>query len=261
MQSDDMQLVQRIFTTQGYAKKIEQFRDYLGGDKQEQQLCDDYLDLVLKQYGPQAGEECLGFQVIRKFATTGADGGPEYLKWLKSHIDKAFGSSLLMVHALSKFTDRQISPSETLRRYIAEELIKRVSSNAEYLGGVLDPDYPHTLYHLLRFREKFPCYNTPEEWHQIFSSILASAEKTPSALIPDLAHLLIKDVRQEIAPSLEDSGFRFDNSYAVPLIPDSANRKRLVKLFLEYAASNDANLQIRKRIRGVVGDLRQFAEM
>ena len=256
-ETGDEKLPEKMLNSDVFADKLEQFRNYLGGKDKELQLCDSYLTLVLNLHGVKADDECTGFSVVRRLVTTGAGGGPEYEKWLMAQIEKAFAVSLRVVHSIYMFTERIVGGKEAIRRNVAEELIKRTSENPGYLGLVLDPDYPYTLYHLLRFRKEFPCFNTPEEWQSIVPPLLSAAENNPLIVVPHLANLIIRK-RQGFEIKEEQPLYWFENDYAEQLIPALEVRKRLFDVFQRYHEVEGTNPETIEKLNIVAADIKDY---
>ena len=257
----DEQLAGQMLDQEGFADKVEQFQSYVG-DENALRLCQEYLALCLTRFREKADEDtCQGFSVVERFAAIGQCGGPEYSQWLLARIDEAFEVSLRMVHTLYLFAVHWTNGREEMRRCVAEGFIRRVNGDVAYLGRVLDPGYPYTLYHFLRFRKDYPVYNTPEEWVGFVPSLLASAETAPQVVIPHVVNLIIDDRNQsEFVPPSERPQYIFAIEYAQKLVPDMGLRRRLVNLLTSYTASEASRPESVARIRAVGANLAAFAE-
>lgn len=251
------ELVQRMLSDMRYAEKVMQFRSYLDEATNGRRFCDEYLACALERHGPRADRDLPGFDLFRALATQGLNGGAAHHEWLTAKIDAAFEVSLRMVHTLHMLAERQSDGGRAVRDHVASSFIRRVSGAPDYLERVLDPGFPYTLRHILRFRGEYPSFNTAEDWQPIVPSLLSAARAAPGAIVPQWVNLLTRK-REGIDVEEGVPLFFLERDYAEKLLHQLSERQELIDLFSAYVRMPQAQRDCVEAIRSVDPELHAF---
>lgn len=261
--NEKTEFLERIFSEQGFAQKVEQFKSLLGRDDEDSKedsnellfFCGEYVHAALTKYGRKADLQLPGGDFVRRLATK-VIGDSNYVKWVKTMICESSKVSLKMAFDVFRFSENWVEGKDEVRRKFVEDFVEEVDKNSSYLGRVLDENYTYTLYHIMRFREQFSAYNKPEDWRPHMSVLMHSARTSPTVVVPHLATLLIRDKHVD---NPERREYVFEEDYANKLIPKKDQRQEYVDMLTAYVKLPEAQEAVSESVTAVINELTKFA--
>jgi len=253
-------LPDQIAANTTWAAKVVQFEGMIPTAKLTE-LIEDHLGALGRKMGGQAREESPGFRELRDLHNKRRGYHDKDPEWLSALLQIALEHSLELAHGVyTGYVDR-FSPefAELLpaRNSWVGGIRSRLSSQGStYLSRAVARDFPYALYHTMRYQDKYPSFGSAEEWRWLVPHILEAMAEHPEQIVPDVAVLVIRDMRGPRGG--EGVWFDFDQAYFEDLCVESCERTILAKGLLSYAEQQPASDSTSQKIRYVSEYLERY---
>lgn len=223
-----------------WAGKIVQFEGLLSTDRLFN-LIEDHIEALGGRLKGRARDQSPGFMELRELWRKRGDAHEKLGGRLETILLKALDCSLELAHDVYYwYVPRHDSDVKSgIRNRWIEELRRRVERRVDYLSGAMDAENPLSLFHTMRFRDEYPVYNAAQDWQWFVPHLIAAITRYPEETTPDIAHLLIRDMRG--ARGGEGAWFELDSEYFEGMCPAPEDRAALARGLLQYAESRSEN--------------------
>lgn len=240
VQGCDAVLPGKVAECKMWAEKITQYEGLMPTER-VLDLIEEHIRALGKTYGGGARDDSPGFMDLRDLWNRRGDAYEPFRDRLEAILLIALDYSLELSCCIYYwYVDRYSADVEhKVRVRWIEGLRERVEQREGYIGAVLDPEYPWALFHAMRFREEYSAYNTPEEWQWLVPHLLVAMAKVPEQVVPDVAHLLIRDMRGPRGG--QGAWFELEEKFLERLCPLPQDRAALASGLLLYAESRPEN--------------------
>jgi len=250
------QLPSKMAAEHSWACRVAQFDALIPTDRLVD-LIEDHTEACGAHLLGRAREESPGFLELHAIWRTRHEAHDVMEGRLESILLSALDYSLELAHGIyHRYVEGYADDLKTqIRDRWVAGLKERIEANAGYLTAAISPDYPHTLFHTMRYRAEYRSYNTPQEWQWLAGHLCASMQLHPDEMAPHVAHLLIRDERYAGG----GKGFGFDKEYFLGMCATTELRSRMCSLLLQYARVHSLNDTVTSRIQYVHDDLTGYA--
>lgn len=254
------ELPTKLATDVMWGAKLQQFKVLIRGSR-SLDLLSDYIEASGRIHRGSARMESPGFEPVHEIMK-GCDFSeyPEFLTRLGDILISALQFSLELAHAIYyRYTyARDSSVTQPLRKRWVEGFRELVESDSGYLASAVDPSYPYAIYHTLRFREEYPCFNKASDWQWLAPHLCASMRIFPAKVTPDIVRLFVRD--KQGAGDGRAPLFEFESKYFEEMCDSPRDRVELVSLLLKYGDAHSDNDPAAFGIRYVRGDLAKYCK-
>ena len=223
-----------------WAKKIVQFEGLFSTDRLFD-LIEDHIEALGGRLKGRARDQSPGFMELRELWRKRGDAHEKLGGRLETILLKALDCSLELAHDVYYwYVSRSDSDVKSrIRNRWIEELRRRVERRLDYLSGAMDAENPLSLFHTMRLENTYPAYNDPQDWQWFVPHLIAAITGYPEETTPDIAHLLIRDMRGPRGG--EGAWFELDSEYFEGMCPAAEDRAALARGLLQYAESRSEN--------------------
>ena len=242
-----------------WAEKIVQFEGILPTGRLVD-LIEDHVVALGKMHGGKAHDESPGFMDLRRLWRDRGDAYEPLRERVHLIILHSLDYSLELACSIYIWyvDSRNIGLERLIREQWVKDLRGRIEQRAGYLGDVLDAECPWALFHAIRYQDKYPAYNTPQDWQWLVPHLIAAVSAHPAGTVSNVAHLFIRDMRG--ARAGEGAWFEFEEKYFEEMCPLPEDRTALAGGLLKYAESYSENDPTAFMIRYVNESLSRYCE-
>lgn len=223
-----------------WAEKIFQFEGVLPTGRLAD-LIEDHIEALGSMLKGRARDSSPGFRELLDLWQKRGEAHEKLGGRLDAFLLKALDYSLELAHDVYYwYVPRHDSDAKSrIRNRWIEELRRRVECRVDYLSGAMDSEHPWSLFHTMRFEEKYPAYNEPQDWQWLVPHLITAITRHPDETTPDIAHLLIRDMRGPRGGA--GAWFEMESEYFEGMCPVAEDRAALARGLLQYAESRSEN--------------------
>lgn len=268
------ELAQRMLNTYGFAAKVEQFdasgivQCRLDGG-QLRKLASQIHELTLNHDGAKANMREVD-AMETPFRLAPGRKYPEKLhsKWLEKEIKNALNTSLRLALDLALFWGEvhfgnNVRPAA--REVILTGVKSRIDTDGEaYLSRVLDPNYPDTLYHMIRSWHIQPNEKenglATENWIWIGPVLLNLANEPLGTFVPHLSSLIAKVDGPSSERGREIYRSELDIEFIELFWPDETQRRVFLQQIAKGGFTSDLSEDQHQFIRDMRNQIQSYLD-